>query len=247
MSTPHTPIFKSNAMLIPTINDITEARHFFPTPEPGQLSPDSTQTVQVDLDPGTTIEGGKVDIGSESVGQGQLQATCQQMEDKRRTMHAAIALAKEESIVTARIGVTGTSTTPVHLGTYTSDAPLMPPTVVPVMSPSTSASVTHSLYHHHNGPTSWWMLMDHIQSLSTTSSLLSMQPLPKLGVKKPLQFKQQKEQKEKVRRGLLWMYALPDKEHVEDRQHADTEKLALLEHHTPITCSLICDFLTGSG
>ena len=42
----------------------------FPIPEPGQISPDSTQTVQVDLDPGTSIEGGNDDKGSIPVGSG---------------------------------------------------------------------------------------------------------------------------------------------------------------------------------
>ena len=59
-------------------------------------------------------------------------------------------------------------------------------------------------------------------------------------MKKPLRFKQQKQgQKEKVRKGPLWRYALPDKGHMEDRQHAEAEELVLLTHHTPIMHSLV--------
>ena len=47
---------------------ISEARHNFPTPKPGWLSSDNAQTIWIDLDPGTQVEGVEDDEGSISVG-----------------------------------------------------------------------------------------------------------------------------------------------------------------------------------
>ena len=75
-----------------------------------------------------------------------------------------------------------------------------------------------------------------------------MQPLPKLRVKKLLHFRDAKEAwRSKAKKGPLWRYALSDEECVEDKQRAEVEELALLEHHTPVTRSLARSFLTGSG
>ena len=45
MSSPDIPTLELNATLVPTISDVDETQHHFPTPEPGRLSLDSTQTV----------------------------------------------------------------------------------------------------------------------------------------------------------------------------------------------------------
>ena len=112
----------------------------------------------------------------------------------------------------------------------------------------TNVSVTHSLSHHRDTPTSWRMFVDRIKSSSTTSSLLSMQPLPELKVKKPLHFKGQRtERKVRAKRGPLWRYALEGEETTEDRWRTEVEELAILEHHTPITRHALRDFLTSSG
>ena len=94
---------------------------------------------------------------------------------------------------------------------------------------------THSLSRRHDDPTSWQALVDRIKSSSTTSSLLSTQPLPGLRVKKLLHFREPKKQRRsKAKRGPLWRYVLEDEETAEDRRHTEEEELALLEHHTPI-------------
>src|ERR1700761_9532879 len=95
---------------------------------------------------------------------------------------------------------------------------------------------------------SWWTFVGCIRSSSTTSSLLSMQPLPALKVKKPLCFKEpKKERKVWAKRGPLWRYTLDNEETVEDRRHAEAEGLTLLGHHTPVTWHALRDFLTSSG
>ena len=45
-----------NALVTVSAGDLAEARTTFPTPEPGQLSPDSTFSVDVDLSPATRID-----------------------------------------------------------------------------------------------------------------------------------------------------------------------------------------------
>ena len=70
MSSPDSFTLELDITPIPVINAVTEARINFPTPEPARLSPDSTQTLQVDLDPGTQVEGSEDDEGGESVGTG---------------------------------------------------------------------------------------------------------------------------------------------------------------------------------
>ena len=167
---------------------------------------------------------------------------------KEEVMLTATAAEKEELTATATIDVATTLMTPVGFKTSTSAAPLMPLNARPVTSPLTSASVTHSLSCHHDALMSWQTLVDHIWSSSTMSSLLSMQPLPELRVKKPLHFREPKKVwRSKAKKGQLWRYALPDEECMEDKQHAEVEELMLLEHHTPITRSLVRDFLMNSG
>ena len=161
-------------------------------------------------------------------------------------MLTATVADKEELTATAVTDVATTSMTPVGFETSISTVPLMPPTARLATSPLTSASATHSLSHHRDAPMSWQTLMGHTRSLSMT--LQSMQPLPELRVKKPLCFKELKTtQRDKVKRGPLWRYALPNKELVEDKWHAKVEELVLLEHHTPITHSLVHNFLMSSG
>jgi hypothetical protein len=46
--------FSEDAVLVPTLDDIGEARALFPTPEPGRLSPDSAHTTRIEL--GDTTE-----------------------------------------------------------------------------------------------------------------------------------------------------------------------------------------------
>ena len=138
-----------------------------------------------------------------------------------------------------------TGMTPVGFKTYTSDVPLMPPNARPVMNPLTNVSATHSQSCLCDTLTSWLTFMDRIQSSSTTSSLLSMQPLPELKVKKPLHFREpRKEQRTQARWGPLWKYMSDDEVTMEDKRHTEEEELTLLEHHTPIT---LHDFLTNSG
>ena len=75
MSSPHTDTLELDATPIPVVSTVAEAQHMFPTPEPGWLSLDSTQTVQVDLDSGTAIEGSEDDKGSSTVGMGTTSAS----------------------------------------------------------------------------------------------------------------------------------------------------------------------------
>ena len=70
MSSPDSFELELEVTPIPTIDAVTEAWIAFPTPEPGRLSLDSTQTTWVDLDPGTQVEGSEDDEGGESVGEG---------------------------------------------------------------------------------------------------------------------------------------------------------------------------------
>ena len=203
----------------------------------------------------------------------QLLHTWQKQEEKRRRLRVAImfrgedlghplptatatlevmstanAVGKEEPTVTAMTDVATISTTPVHFETSTSAAPLMPSDAEPVMNPLIAANAIHSLSHHHDAPTSWQALVDHVRSSSMTSSLLSTQPLPALRVKKPLRFAELKEkQRSQARKGLLWRYALFDEERVEDRRHTKEEELTQMAHHTPITRGTLRAFLTNSG
>ena len=75
MSSPDSFTLELDVTPIPTIDAVSEAWLNFPTPEPGRLSPDSTQTTWVDLDPGTQVEGGEDDEGGESVGAGTTPAS----------------------------------------------------------------------------------------------------------------------------------------------------------------------------
>ena len=73
MSSPDSFTLELDVTPIPTIDAVSKAQLSFPTPEPRRMSPDSTQTVRVDLDPGhpgTQVEGGEDDKGGESVGEG---------------------------------------------------------------------------------------------------------------------------------------------------------------------------------
>ena len=67
---------------VPVLDAVAEAWLSFPTPEPGRLSPDSTQTDWVDLDPGTQVEGGEDDEGGEPMGVG---ATSTSMLEERES------------------------------------------------------------------------------------------------------------------------------------------------------------------
>jgi hypothetical protein len=60
----HSPFFE-DAVLVPTLDDIGEARAMFPTPEPRRLSPDSTHTTRIELGDGTNICEVSVDKGGE--------------------------------------------------------------------------------------------------------------------------------------------------------------------------------------
>ena len=152
------------------------------------------------------------------------------------------------STVTASNVAAPTGTTHVPFDTFTSVALRTPPATEPATNQSIAANVIHSQSHHRDTPTSWSTLVDHVQSLSTMSSLLSTQPLPALRVKKPLRFKELKKRwREQARQGPLWRYALDDEETAEDRRHAEAKELALLEHHTPITRRALHDFRKNSG
>ena len=141
-----------------------------------------------------------------------------------------------------------TGTTHAPFDTSTSVAQHMPPDAGLATSQLIAVNATHSQSRRHDAPTSWSTLVDHVQSLSTTSSLLSTQPLPMLKVKKPLRFKEpKKERKVRAKQGPLWRYTSDDEESMEDRRHAEAEELALLEHHTPITRHALRGFLTNSG
>ena len=70
MFSPDSFMLELNTTPVPVLDATAEAQHNFPTPEPAWLSPDSTQTMWVDLDPGTLITGGKDDKGSSTVGVG---------------------------------------------------------------------------------------------------------------------------------------------------------------------------------
>ena len=152
------------------------------------------------------------------------------------------------STATASSVAAPTGMTHVPFNTFTSVALRTPPAAEPATNQSIAANAIHSQSHHRDAPTSWSMLVDHVQSLSTTSSLLSTQPLPALRVKKPLRFKElKKRRREQARQGPLWRYALDDEETAEDRRHAEAEELTLLEHHTPIMRHVLHDFRKNSG
>ena len=68
MSSPNSFELELEITPVPALDAVTEARINFPTPEPTRLSPDSTHTVRVDLDPGTQVEGDEDDEGGEPVG-----------------------------------------------------------------------------------------------------------------------------------------------------------------------------------
>ena len=75
MSSPDSFELELNITPVPALDAVTEARNNFPTPEPARVSPDSTQTVRVDLDTSTQITGGEDDEGSEPVGEGTTPAS----------------------------------------------------------------------------------------------------------------------------------------------------------------------------
>ena len=211
-------------------------------------------------------------------------------EEKRRTLRAAIVFRGEDLGVpvpttTVTVGLTSTvtvgkegastataasvaaitGTTPVGFETYTSAAALTPLDAGRAMNPSTDANAIHSPSHHRDAPTSWRTFVDHIKSSSTTSSLLSTQPLPKLETrlkttKKPLRYRTPstssgakigpgpvRESRTRARREPLWRYASEGEETAEDKQRAEAEELALVEHHTPITRRALRAFLRNSG
>jgi hypothetical protein len=60
--------FSEDAVLIPTLDShVGEGRALFPTPEPGQLLPDSTHTTRVELGDATEIREVSMDEGDERV------------------------------------------------------------------------------------------------------------------------------------------------------------------------------------
>ena len=193
----------------------------------------------------------------------QLLQARERKESQRRRLRAAVAFREEDlgvplPIVTVTRSATNTATasnivgltgmTPAPFITFTSAAPLTPPTAAPVTNLSTDVSATHSQSHRRGAPTSWSTFLEDVQSSSTMSSLLSTQRLPTLMVKKPLHFRQpKKEQKTRAKRGPLWRYALDSEATAEDRRRAEEEELAQLGHNTPVTHHALCDFLTTSG
>ena len=74
MSSPDSFTLDLEITPVPVIDAVAKARLNFPTPEPRRLSLDSTQTTQVDLDPGTQVEGSEDDEGGEPVGKGTTDA-----------------------------------------------------------------------------------------------------------------------------------------------------------------------------
>jgi hypothetical protein len=70
MSSPDSFDLELNITPVPILDAVTKACNNFPTPEPARLSLDSAQTIWVDLDPGTQVEGSEDDEGGESVGMG---------------------------------------------------------------------------------------------------------------------------------------------------------------------------------
>ena len=193
----------------------------------------------------------------------QLLQARQKKESQRQHLRAAVAFREEElgaplpivtvtlsavSTATASNVVAPTGTTHVPFDTSTSIVLCTPPAAKLATNQLIAANAIHSQYHRRDAPTSWSTLVDHVQSLSMTSSLLSTQPLPTLRVKKLLHFKEQKEKRRgQAKRGLLWRYASDAEETAEDRQRAEVEELVLLEHHTPITRCALHAFLTSSG
>ena len=160
----------------------------------------------------------------------------------------ASVVEREGCTVTATTDAKITGTTRVGFETSTCAVPLTPTNVGLVTSPSTSANVTHSPSHRRDDPTSWQALVDRIRSSSTTSLLLSTQPLPALRVKKPLRFRELKnERKKRAKCGPLWRYVLDGEVTAEDKRRAEAKELALLEHHTPVMRHALHDFLTSSG
>ena len=67
MSSPDSFELELDIIPVPVLDAVTEARINFPTPEPTRLSPDSTHTVWVDLDPGTQVVGIADDEGNSRV------------------------------------------------------------------------------------------------------------------------------------------------------------------------------------
>ena len=139
----------------------------------------------------------------------QLMQARQKKESQRRRLKAAIAFREEElgaplpivtvtplavSTATASSVAVCTGTTPVPFATYTSNAPPTLPDAGPATNQLIAANAIHSRSLHRDALTLWSTLVDHVQSLSTTSSLLSTQQLPALTVKKPLHFRQPKKE-----------------------------------------------------
>ena len=59
-----------NALVATTANDLAEAQAAFPTPEPGCLSPNSMDSVALDLAPTTVIRSASLEASSPSVAEG---------------------------------------------------------------------------------------------------------------------------------------------------------------------------------
>ena len=170
------------------------------------------------------------------------------MEDLEGPLPTVIAMPAVASTATALSDAEPTGTTHVCFATSTSDALLTQPDAAPAMSQLTIANATHSQFHRHDAPTLWLTFVEGVQSLSTTSLLLSTQQLPALTVKKPLRFRQpKKEWRVQAKRGPLWRCVLDNKGTMEDKCHAKEEALALLGHNIPVTCHALRDFLTTSG
>ena len=70
MSSPDSFELELEITPVPVLDAVTEARINFPTPEPARLSPDSTHTVRVDLDPSTQVTGSADDEGGVRVRSG---------------------------------------------------------------------------------------------------------------------------------------------------------------------------------
>jgi hypothetical protein len=67
IDSPRRSPFSEDAVLVPILDNIGEARTLFPTPEPGRLSPDSTHTTRIELGNATEIREVSVDEGDGQV------------------------------------------------------------------------------------------------------------------------------------------------------------------------------------
>lgn len=149
MSSPPTPLLETDTTLLPTYDDISAARTLFPTPPPARLSPDSMQTVQADLDPSTTIEGGEDDSRSNSVGPGTTGSLSANGGPEEGHLGSAWN-GKGGEFCHCWDQCSRELKTSVHFGIPSSDVPLTALYVTPVVSSSTNVSATHSQSHYHN-------------------------------------------------------------------------------------------------